>query len=119
MIPSQAAQTGVQARKRRELFSSDQIVEILRAHEKGVTVPQLCRQYGISPTTFYKWRAKFGPAEKSKTSPEKTPIALLEEANRRLKTLEEENHRLKTLLAEMVLENSILKEMLGKSEMNE
>lgn len=34
---------------------------------------------------------------------------------RRLKSLEDENRKLKKLLAEQVLDNSTLKEMLGKN----
>ena len=50
---------------------------------------------------FYKWKAKFGGMDVSDA--------------RRLKTLETENARLKKLLADSMLDNSILKDLLGKS----
>jgi transposase-like protein len=61
------------------------------------------REHGISPTTFYKWRSKFAGTY-GETSPEK----------KRIEALEEESRRLKELLGEIVLENSILKELLAK-----
>ncbi len=61
----------------------------------------LCRQHGISDATFYKWRSKYGGMEVSQA--------------RKLKVLEEENRKLKKLLAEQMLDNSTLKEMLGKN----
>ena len=68
-------------------------------------VPQLCRKYNVSRTTFYKWRAKFADAVQSETpSPE----------DKRIATLQDENHRLKKLLGDVVLENSGLKETLAK-----
>ena len=104
MARSQVARSGVSEQKSKGRFSNAQIVEILRAHEKGTPVPELCRQYSVSPTTFYKWRTKFAGTTWSEPSPEKTRIA----------ALEEENRRLKMLLGETMLENSVLKEMLAK-----
>ena len=51
-------------------------------------------------TTFYKLKAKYGGLEVSDA--------------RRLRLLEEENSKLKRLLAETVLDNAILKDLLGK-----
>ena len=50
---------------------------------------EVCRHHGVSWTTFYKWKAKFGRMDVSDA--------------RRLKTLEQENSRLKRLLAEAEL----------------
>jgi putative transposase len=54
----------------------------------------------LSPATFYKLKAKYGGLEVSEA--------------RRLRLLEEENSKLKRLLAESVLDNAILKDLLGK-----
>ena len=67
-----------------------------RAWSEGV-----CRKYGISDATFYKWRSKYGGMEVSDA--------------RKLKALEEENRKLKKLLAETALDAATLKEMLGKN----
>jgi len=33
---------------------------ILKLNESGVSVPDLCREHGMSTAMFYKWRANFG-----------------------------------------------------------
>jgi putative transposase len=91
-------------------FSREQVIEILKEFERGTTVVALSRRYGISTTTFYKWRAKFsnaahgGSDRAGQSSVEKT----------RLAELEEENRRLKALLGTVVLENAGLRELLSK-----
>ena len=89
-------------------FSRAQIIEILKAREKGTTIAELCRQYGMSPTTFYKWQAKFAGVNWGESSPDSSRIAVLEE----------ENRRLKELLGETALEVSVLRQMLAKSSSN-
>jgi len=46
-------------------FSEAQIVGILKEHEAGEATKQVCRRHGISPATFYTWKAKFGGMEVS------------------------------------------------------
>lgn len=82
-------------------FNEEQIIGILREQEAGVKTAEVCRRHGISDATFYKWKAKYGGLEVSEA--------------RRLKTLEDENRRLKKLLAEAMLDNSALKDILGKN----
>lgn len=82
-------------------FSKEQIVGVLREHEAGAKTVEVCRRHGISAATFYKWKSKYGGLEISKS--------------RRLKALEDENGRLKKLLAESVLDNAVLRELLGKN----
>ena len=70
----------------RKKFTVDQIIRILAEAE----LPQMsnavvCRKYGISEQTLYRWRKKYRGLSSSET--------------RRLKALEEENRRLKRLLA--------------------
>ena len=78
-----------------------QIIGVLREHEAGASVAELCREHGISSATFYAWKAKFGGMEVSEA--------------KRLKALEAENRRLKELLAEALLDNKALKGLLGKN----
>ena len=66
-----------------------------------MSAAELCRKYGVSDATFYKWRSKYGGMEVSEA--------------KRLKTLEEENAKLKKLLAESMMDVSTLREMLGKN----
>ena len=86
---------------KRSRFTEDQIIGILREQEAGATTADVCRKYGISSATFYKWKAKFGGMDVSDA--------------KRLRSLEEENARLKKLLAEQLLDVATLKEMLGKN----
>ena len=65
-----------------------------------MSAAELCRKYGVSEPTFYKWRSRYGGMEVSDA--------------RKLKALEDENRRLKKLLAESMLDAATLKEMLGK-----
>jgi putative transposase len=66
-----------------------------------LSAAELCRKYGVSEPTFYKWRSRYGGMEVSDA--------------RKLKALEDENRRLKKLLAESMLDAATLKEMLGKN----
>jgi putative transposase len=82
-------------------YSEEQIIGILKQHQAGLGAKELCRKYGISDATFYKWRSRYGGMEVSDA--------------KRLKALEDENRRLKKLLAETALDAATLKEMLGKN----
>ena len=45
---------------RKSRFTEEQIIGILKEHDAGAKSEELCRRHGISGTTFYKWKAKFG-----------------------------------------------------------
>ena len=62
---------------------------------------EVCRKHGVSEGTFYKWKAKFGGMQVSDA--------------KKLKSLETENARLKRLLADAMLDNVVLKDLLGKN----
>jgi putative transposase len=82
-------------------YSEEQIIGVLKEHQAGIPVGELCRKHGISDATFYTWRKKFGGMDVSDA--------------RRLKGLEEENRKLKKLLAESMLDVATLREALGKN----
>ena len=79
-------------------FTDSQILSILKQNEQGMSVPDLCREHGMSSALFYKWRAKFGGMDASMV--------------KRLKELEAENARLKKMYAEERLKAEIRQEAL-------
>ena len=81
-------------------YTEEKIIKILRESEAGKKVVDICREYGISDVTFYKWRSKYGGMDVSDA--------------KRLKQLEEENRRLKKLLADTMLDKQILQEIVEK-----
>ena len=85
---------------KRSRFSEEQIIGILKEHESGVAVADLCRKHGVSDATIYKWKAKFGGME------------VLEA--KRLRALEDKNAKPKRMLADAMLDNVALKDLLGK-----
>ena len=85
---------------KRSRFSEEQIIGILKEHESGVPVAELCRKHGVSDASIYKWKAKYGGMDVSEA--------------KRLKALEDENAKLKKLLAEAMLDNAILKDVTSK-----
>ena len=44
-------------------FTEEQIIQILKEQEAGERTADVCRRHGISQSTFYKWKAKFGGME--------------------------------------------------------
>ena len=80
--------------------SAEQIVAKLRQADvalgKGLKVPEVCRELGISEQTYYRWRQKYG--------------GMAPEVAKQLKALEKENARLKRLVADQALDIQILKE---------
>ena len=49
-------------------FTETQIVAILKEYESVRIVLDLCREYGISKATFFKWKSKYGGMEVTGTS---------------------------------------------------
>jgi len=80
--------------------SPEQIVAMLRQADvelgKGLKVPEVCKQLGISEQTYYRWRQKYGGMDPQMA--------------KQLKEMEKENARLKRLVAEQALDIQILKE---------
>ncbi len=81
-------------------FTDSQIMAILKEADSGQPVQEICRQHGISPATFHKWKSKYGGLEASDL--------------KRLRELETENSRLKRMYADLSLENNALKELIRK-----
>jgi putative transposase len=82
-------------------FTEEQIIGILKQHEAGVKVADLCREHGISAPTFYAWKSKYGGLEVSEAQ--------------RLRAMEDENRRLKHLVADLSLHQEVLKAVIRKN----
>ena len=85
---------------RKSRFTEAQIIGMIKEQEAGLPTSELCRKHGLSPATFYKLKAKNGGMDLSDA--------------KRLRQLEDENAKLKRLLADAMLDNVVLKDLLGK-----
>jgi putative transposase len=85
----------------RRRFTEEQIIGLLKRHERGERVGDLARELNVSENTIYKWKSKYGGMEVSDA--------------RRLKALEDENRRLKHLVADLTLDIQALKALHSKN----
>ena len=81
-------------------FSEEQIIGILKQHEAGMKASDLCREHGISASTFYTLKSKCGGMDVSEAQ--------------RLRAMEK-NRRLKQLLADLSLHHEVLKAVIRKN----
>ena len=85
---------------KKKRFTEAQIVQALKEHESGRTTADICRELGVSQTSFYKWKKKYSGMNTSDL--------------KRLKELEAENRKLKQMYADLALDNQMLKDVLSK-----
>ena len=81
-------------------YKEEQIIRILKEVEGGASVADVCRKYGVSEQTVYRWRSKYDGLDTSELQ--------------RLRGLEAENSRLKKIVAQQVLDIDALKDLLTK-----
>jgi len=86
---------------RKSRFTEAQIIGMIKEQEAGMPPAEVCRKHGLSQGTFYKYKSKYGGMEVSDVA--------------KLKAMEDENARLKRLLADTMLDNAVLKDLLGKN----
>jgi putative transposase len=86
---------------RKSTFSDAQIVAIVRESEaEGVTVEQVAKKHGITSTTLFRWRKRFGGLDPGQAA--------------ELRQLQAENARLKKVVAQLMLDVDIMKEINAK-----
>jgi putative transposase len=82
-------------------FAETQIISILKEYVAGISVKDICRKYGISDTTFYKWKNRhLAATDKSASKKRKMEIQL---------------NRLKRLCEFIAAENSALQNFIGNA----
>lgn len=82
-------------------YTEEQIIGILKQHEAGVKMADLCREHGVSEAMFYNWKSKYGGMDVSEAQ--------------RLRQMEDENRRLKQLVADLSLDREALKAVIRKN----
>ena len=86
---------------RKSRFTEAQIIGMIKVQEAGVPTAEVCRKHGLSQGRFYKYKSKYGGMEVSDVA--------------KMRSLEDEKAKLKRLLADAMLDNMVLKGLLGKS----
>jgi putative transposase len=81
-------------------FSESQIIRILSEQDKGKTVMEICRDYGISQPTFYNWKSKYGGMSSSQL--------------KKMKEIQLELSQFKKMYADLAFENNALKNFIEK-----
>lgn len=81
-------------------FSESQIIGILTKQDKGKTVMEICRDYGISQPTFYNWKSKYGGMSSSQL--------------KKMKEIQLELSQFKKMYADLAFENNALKNFIEK-----
>jgi putative transposase len=71
-------------------FTQDQIMQALRQVKAGTPAAEVSRKLGITETTFYRWRGKYGGATSNES--------------REVRALRDENQKLKQIVANLLLD---------------
>jgi len=50
---------------------------VLKEHQAGIPIVELCRKHGISDATFYTWRTKYGGMAMMKIARKAKPTSLI------------------------------------------
>jgi len=86
----------------RKRYTAEQIIGMLREAEvrlsHGEKFGEICRGFGVSEQSYYRWRREYGGMEVSQAH--------------RLKELERENARLRKAISDLTLDKLILNEAL-------
>ena len=83
---------------RKSKFTESQIVGMLREHEAGKAISDLCREHGVSQPTFYNWKSKYGGMQASEL--------------KELKELRTKYNRLERMYTEAQMDRLVLKEII-------
>ena len=86
----------------RKGYKAEQIIGMLREAEvlnsQSRSIGEICRGFGISENTYYRWRREYGGLKVSQA--------------KRMKELEKENNRLRKAVSDLTLDKLILTEAI-------
>lgn len=85
---------------KKKRYTEEQIVRILKEGESGSAISELCRKYGVSEATYFRWKSKYAGLELSDL--------------KKMKSMEAENTQLKRIVADQALQINAMKEVLQK-----
>ena len=85
---------------KRRRYNPEQIASFLKQVDLGIGVKDLCRKYGFTEQTYYRWKKQYGNMGVSEV--------------RELAETRKENTRLKRLVADLTLDKHMLQEVLKK-----
>jgi putative transposase len=89
-----------ESQMKRKRHSEEQIVYALRQGESGTPVKEICRQLGVTETTYYAWKKRYAGMGMSEL--------------RQMKQMEEEIRHLKRLVADLSLDRQMLQDVIKK-----
>ena len=98
---------------KRRKFSPEQKVVILKKHlVEQVPLSDVCDEYGLHPTVFYRWQKEF--FEKGARAFEKPQDTATKRLERKMEALEKKLANKNEVLSELMEEHVALKKTLGE-----
>jgi len=103
-------------RKRRNYTPGEKVIILKRRLVDRVPVSDLCDEYNLHPTVFYRWQKEF--FENGSAAFERNPSLEKRKDSDKIKALEQKLQRKHEVLSELMEEHVRLKKVLGRSERN-
>jgi len=98
--------------KKRKYYTPEEKVSILKQHlVNGVPVSELCDQYQLQPTVFYRWQRQLFTRGASAFQPEQNREAI--KLKQQISQLEEKIMKKNEVLGELMEEHVALKKRAG------
>ncbi len=99
--------------KKRKNYSPERKVEILKKHlVDKINLSDLCDQFGLHPTMFYRWQKAF--FEGGATAFKKEQNSEIVRMQKRILALEQKLNKKNEVLSELMEEHVALKKSLGE-----
>jgi transposase-like protein len=99
-------------RKRRKFTARDKVLILKRHLLEKAAVSDLCEEYGIQPTVFYRWQKQF--FENGESAFERSSRKKSDAETQRIEFLEAKLKKKNEVLSELMEEHVALKKELGE-----